>query len=137
MRPYIVQETSGPDGHRAYEPVEVRRVISEETSRQMVEMLHGVVDGNPGHFAQVPGLSVGGKTGTTTFPGRSDTIASFIGFTPIEHPRFVMLVKLDSPKDNELGGVVAAPVFAELAPQVLAYLQSAPSGALVESAPAE
>jgi cell division protein FtsI/penicillin-binding protein 2 len=136
MRPYMVQETNGPDGHRVYEPVEVRRVISEETARQMVEMLSGVVDGNPGHLAQVPGLTIGGKTGTTTFPGRSDTIASFIGFTPVEQPRFVMLVKLDAPKDNELGGVVAAPVFAKLAPQVLAYLQSAP-GALVEGPPPE
>jgi cell division protein FtsI/penicillin-binding protein 2 len=135
MRPYIVEETNGPDGHRVYEPVVVRQVISEETSRQMVEMLEGVVDGNPGHLAQVPGLSIGGKTGTTTFPGRSETIASFIGFAPVEQPRFIMLIKLDAPKDNELGGVVAAPVFAELAPHVLAYLQSAPSGALVEGPP--
>ncbi len=135
MRPYIVEETNGPDGRRVYDPVVVRRVISEETSRQMVEMLNAVVDGNPGHLAQVPGVSVGGKTGTSTFPGSSDTIASFMGFAPVENPRFIMLVKIDTPKDSPLGGVVAAPIFADLTPTILSYLGlQRPDTALVSGA---
>ena len=131
MRPYIVKEVAGPDGDRAYEPVIVRRAVSEETSGALVEMMGAVVDGNPWHLARVPGYRVGGKTGTTTFPNRSDTIASFIGFVPREDPRFTMLVKIDGPKDSTLGGVVAAPIFHDIAPDILTYLGAHPDAALV------
>jgi len=136
MRPYIVKEVTGPDDYRRFEPVVVRRAVSEETSRTLVGMMNAVVDGSPGHLAQVAGVSVGGKTGTTTFHDRTETIASFVGFAPAENPRFIMLVKIDEPKDSPLGGVVAAPIFSDLTPQVLTYLgarQDAP--AHVESNP--
>ncbi len=133
MRPYIVKEVAGPDGGRLFEPVVVRRAVSEETSQTLVEMMRAVVDGVPGHLAQVPGYQVGGKTGTTTFVDRSDTIASFVGFAPAEDPRFTMLIKIDSPKDSPWGGVVAAPIFSNLAPELLTYLGARPDGeALVE-----
>jgi cell division protein FtsI/penicillin-binding protein 2 len=130
MRPYIVKEVTGPD-HRVYEPVVVRRAVSEETSRTLVQMMEAVVDGQPGHLARVPGYHVGGKTGTTTFPDRSDTLASFVGFAPVDDPQFVMLARIDAPKDNSLGGVVAAPIFHDLAPKILAYLGVSPDAALV------
>jgi len=130
MRPYIVKEVTGPD-HRVYEPVVVRRAVSEETSRTLVQMMEAVVDGQPGHLARVPGYHVGGKTGTTTFPDRSDTLASFVGFAPVDDPQFVMLARIDAPKDNSLGGVVAAPIFHDLAPKILAYLGVPPDSALV------
>lgn len=126
MRPYIVKEVSGPDGSRTYEPVVVRRTVSEETSRTLVQMMEAVVDGQAGHQAQVPGYRVGGKTGTTTFPGKIDTIASFIGFAPVGDPKFVMLVRIDSPRDS-LGGVIAAPVFRDMAPKILSYLGVQPN----------
>ncbi len=136
MQPCIVKEVEGPDGHRVLEPVAVRRVISEETSRTLIQMMNAVVDGMPGHLAQVPGVAVGGKTGTTTFPDRSETIASFVGFAPVADPQFIMLVKIDAPKDSPLGGVVAAPIFADLAPQILAYLDAGVDDvALVEGNP--
>jgi cell division protein FtsI/penicillin-binding protein 2 len=133
MRPYVVKEVAGPEGRRVYEPVVVQRAVSEETSRTLVEMMHAVVDGMPSHLARVPGYSVGGKTGTTTFPDRADTIASFVGFAPVEDPRFVMLITIDSPKDSSLGGVVAAPIFSDLAPSMLTYLGVRPDAALVAS----
>lgn len=126
MQPYIVKEVDGPDGPRTFEPVVVRQVISEATSRTMVQMMNAVVDGMPTHGAQVPGLSVGGKTGTTTFQDSADTIASFVGFAPVEDPKFVMLIKIDAPKTSPLGGVVAAPIFHDLAPLVMSYLSSQP-----------
>ena len=135
MRPYIVKEVAGPNGHRVFEPVVVRRAVSEETSRTLVQMMEAVVDGMPGHLAQVPGYRVGGKTGTTTFPDRAETIASFAGFAPAEDPRFVMLIKIDAPQDSSLGGVVAAPIFAGLAPQILSYLGVHPSVGFVEGNP--
>ena len=132
MRPYIVKEVTGPDEHRTFEPVVARRVVSEETSRTLVQMMNAVVDGVPYHLAHVPGYRVGGKTGTTTFEDRPYSIASFIGFAPLDDPKFIMLVKIDEPKDDPLGGRVAAPVFGDLAPQVLTYLGVRPDVALVE-----
>ena len=97
MRPYIVGEAIGPDGQRRLEPVVVRRVVSEETARTLVQMMQSVVDGRSGHPAQVTGYRVGGKTGTTTFADKPGTIATFVGFVPLEKPRFIMLVKIDEP----------------------------------------
>jgi cell division protein FtsI/penicillin-binding protein 2 len=81
----------------------------------------------------VNGYSVGGKTGTSTFTDRSTTIASFVGFAPVHDPRFIMLVKIDEPKDDRLGGVVAAPIFRDLTPKILTYLGVAPDAALVNN----
>jgi cell division protein FtsI/penicillin-binding protein 2 len=131
MRPYIVKEVAGPEGRRIFEPVVVRRAVSEETSRTLVQMMNAVVDGMSGHQGQVPGYRVGGKTGTTTFPNSGDVIASFVGFAPLEDPRFIMLVKIDSPKDSPWGSVVAAPIFAGLAPLILSYLDVQPDAPYV------
>jgi cell division protein FtsI/penicillin-binding protein 2 len=131
MRPYIVQEIDGPTSRRIFDPVVVRQVITPQTSATMVQMLNAVVDGVPGHGAQVKGYHVGGKTGTTlvsipTGYALDSTLASFVGFAPVEDPAFIMLVKIDQPKDDPLGGVVAAPVFGKLAPKILAYLNVKP-----------
>jgi cell division protein FtsI/penicillin-binding protein 2 len=134
MRPYIVKEVSGPDGHRLFQPVAVRRTVSEGTSRTLSEMMGAVVDGSPGHGAQTAGYTTGGKTGTTTFPDRAETIASFVGFSPREDPAIIMLVKIDAPKDDTLGGAVAAPIYAGLAPQILSYLGVHQDEALVQGA---
>ena len=133
MRPYIVQEVAGPEDRRLFEPVVVRRVVSEETSRMLVQMMNAVVDGRDAHPAQVPGYRVGGKTGTSTFVDQPGVIASFIGFVPVEDPQFIMLVKIDEPQDARLGSIVAAPIFSELALPLLAYLGVPPDDvALVE-----
>ncbi len=139
MRPYIVQEVDSPGNRRIYEPVIVRRVISEASSRTMVKMLNDVVDGVQYHRAQVKGYHVGGKTGTTlvsipTGYALDSTLATFVGFAPVEDPAFVMLVKLDQPKEP-LGGIVAAPVFGKLAPSILAYLNVPPSGIAARTSP--
>ena len=144
MRPYLVKETDGPAGRRTFDPVVARRVISPASSETMVKMLNFVVDGNPVHGAHVKGYHVGGKTGTTlvsipTGYALDSTIATFVGFAPLEHPAFIMLVKIDQPKDDPLGGIVAAPVFGKLAPRILSYLNvppdNGPSGPLVRTAP--
>ena len=132
MRPYIVQEVSNGAARRLYEPVAVRHAISEESSRTMVKMLHDVVDGVQFHRAQVKRYHVGGKTGTTlvsipTGYALDSTLATFVGFAPVEDPAIIMLVKIDTPQDDPLGGVVAAPVFGKLAPPILSYLNVRPA----------
>ena len=133
MRPYIVQRMDTPQGPREFEPVVVRQVVKEETANTVADMMNQVVEGVPGHLAAIKGYHVGGKTGTTTGATLADgtvldgNIASFIGFAPLDDPKFIMLVKLDF-KEDKLGGTVSAPVFAALAPSILAYLGVRPEG---------
>jgi cell division protein FtsI/penicillin-binding protein 2 len=112
--------------------VQKRRVLRESTARQVREMLNEVVTPEgTGKRAQIPGLSVCGKTGTAqkaTGRGgysRDEFVTSFLGFLPREYPRFVMLVTLDAPQvepDHYFGGVVAAPIFADLSSRLADYL---------------
>src|SRR4029077_17205095 len=110
-----------------------RHPISPEASATMKKMLNDVVDGVPFHGAAVKGYSVGGKTGTTlvSIPTGYDlnsTIASFVGFAPAQDPAFIMLVKIDQPKDDPLGGIVAAALSGRLAPKTLSYHNTKPTG---------
>jgi cell division protein FtsI/penicillin-binding protein 2 len=132
MRPYIVKEISGPGKHYVAQPEPIRRVISEETSLIMRELMNEVVDGMPSHLAKTPGYRVGGKTGTTlvSIPGGYDlnsTLASFVGYVPAQDPVLGVLIKIDQPKDDPLGGKVAAPVFPKLATPILNYMDVRPS----------
>ena len=132
MRPYIIEEVSTGEDRRIYEPVVVRRTISPDASATLKEMMHQVVDGVEWHGAKLKGYSAGGKTGTTlvsipTGYALDSTIASFVGFAPVDDPEIIMLIKIDEPKDDPLGGIVAAPVFAKLAPKILSYLNVQPN----------
>jgi cell division protein FtsI/penicillin-binding protein 2 len=133
MRPYIVESMDTPEGPRTFSPVVVRQAIGEQTAAAVADMMNQVVEGIPGHLAAVPGYHVAGKTGTTTEATLADgavkggNVASFIGFAPANDPRIIVLVKLDF-KEDRLGGQVAAPVFANLAPSILAYLGVQPEG---------
>lgn len=138
MRPYIVQDVVDAGGSHETQPEVVRRVISESTARTLTAMLNDVVEGVPSHGARVQGYHVAGKTGTSfiSVPGGyapDRVITSFVGFAPVSDPRMIVLVKIDEPQGERLGGTVAAPVFAELAPKILGYLGVSPDApALVQ-----
>lgn len=133
MRPYIVEEMDTPEGPRAFSPVVVRQVVKEQTANTVADMMNQVVEGVPGHLAAIKGYHVAGKTGTTTGATLADgavhdgNVASFIGFAPVNDPKMIMLVKLDF-REDKLGGQVAAPVFSDIAPSILAYLGVRPDG---------
>jgi len=85
-------------------------------------MLQAVVDSGTATAARIEGVSIGGKTGTarkidprTGQYSHRDHIASFVGYFPVEAPRFVVLVVIDNPRSGVYGGVVAAPVFRKIA----------------------
>lgn len=122
MRPYIVRRVVAPDGSvlRENKPEVVGQPISPQTAALVTSMLQGVVDGGTGTQARIDGISVAGKTGTAqkVEHGRyssRDRMSSFIGFVPAEAPRFVILVVIDSPRTATYGGIVAAPVFRQIA----------------------
>ncbi|NDD63267.1 MAG: penicillin-binding protein 2, partial [Acidobacteria bacterium] len=94
------------------------RIIREETSRQMRQLMERVVTHGTGQQAvRIEGFTVAGKTGTPQKPGRSGYrdgryMPSFLGFAPATEPRFAIVVMIDEPSDGSYyGGVVAAPVF--------------------------
>jgi len=131
MKPYIVKELRNKDGEvvKTFQPQVIRQVISEETSKIERELLENVVTHGSGRNAYIEGYSVGGKTGTAQKPApgggysSSDYIASFLGFAPVDDPRLVCLVVVDSPKSYPYyGGTVAAPAFRAVVGDSLRYL---------------
>lgn len=140
MRPYLVRRVTAPDGKILFEqhPRVVGRPIRTETASEMKHLLARVTEeGGTGRRARVEGYSVAGKTGTAqkAIPGGySDTlnIASFTGFIPVDDPQLAIIVVLDEPKGLfHTGGVVAGPVFREIAAQVVRYLDVPPSTTVV------
>ena len=136
MRPYLVRRVVGPKGEILLEnqPHVVRRVISEKTSRLLGSMLKEVThEGGTGTMAKLEGFEVAGKTGTAqkadlVHGGYSagKRIASFVGFVPADAPKLVALVLVDEPEANVYGGIVAAPVFRNIARGALHHLGVAP-----------
>jgi cell division protein FtsI (penicillin-binding protein 3) len=114
----------------AFHPAVGRRVVSTMTAARMKQMMEGVVLRGTGVRAILDGYSSAGKTGTaqkadpaTGRYSKSQYIASFTGFAPVNNPAVSVLVVLDSPATgSHEGGGAAAPVFSRVAQQVLEYL---------------
>ena len=101
-----------------------RRVISQETSDIVREILEGVVYEGTGRRTYIPGYRVGGKTATSEkLPRRSGKyIASFLSFAPAENPQVIALVLIDEPQGAYYGGQVAGPIMQEILGNALPYL---------------
>ncbi|OKO94007.1 Cell division protein FtsI [Peptidoglycan synthetase] [Geobacillus proteiniphilus] len=121
--PYIAKQWVDPETGeivRRNTPKAKRRVISEETSKQVRYALESVVAQGTGKKAYVEGYRVGGKTGTAQKAqgGRylqNNHIVSFIGFAPADDPKLVVYVAVDNPKGTvQFGGTVAAPIVGKI-----------------------
>ena len=130
MEPHIIKALI-KDGQvvEQLQPKKIRRVISEQTSLQMIEILRSVVKNGTGKKAALKGFDIAGKTGTaqkynmeTQSYSNTEFISSFIGFAPADSPRLVTLVMIDNPKGLHWGSVVAAPVFRKITKRALRYL---------------
>jgi cell division protein FtsI/penicillin-binding protein 2 len=134
FRPYVIDEIIYPDGTRERtKPQEIAHPIDSRSSRLISGMLTSVVENGHGKRAGVPGYWVAGKTGTAQVarkdgPGYEidKTVGSFAGFAPATDPRFVMLVKIDNPRDVQWAESSAAPLFGQMAKFLLTYLQIPP-----------
>jgi membrane peptidoglycan carboxypeptidase len=94
--------------------------VSEQTAAQVRDMMEQVVISGTGKEAAIDGYTVAGKTGTARKPLEGARgykagayVSSFAGFVPAENPSLSAIVMLDEPTPI-YGGLVAAPVFAEL-----------------------
>jgi cell division protein FtsI/penicillin-binding protein 2 len=130
MKPYIVKEIVKPDGTKIKtESKIIGRAVSEKAAAILSGMMVNVVENGHGKKAGVKGYYVAGKTGTAQVPAKSGGyqagahIGSFAGFAPADDPKFVMLVRIDQPRDVEWAESSAAPLFGELAEYMLNYWQ--------------
>ena len=112
-------------------PDGAHRVITEMTSAKMRMMMQGIVMEGTGSQAKLNGYSSAGKTGTaqkidvaTHTYSHTKLVASFAGFAPVSNPAISVTVVIDTPTvgASKYGGAVSAPVFADVAQQVLEYL---------------
>lgn len=127
---YMVKPTLIKAERSAHEKI---RVLSEETSRNMRELLRLTVTDGTGKSADVPGYLVGGKTGTAEKAGihgydRKKLISSFVGVFPSNAPRYAIFVAVDEPKGNKAsygyatGGWVGAPTVARIIRSMVSIL---------------
>ena len=146
MMPQIVDAVLDAEGKPVvnFPPRVVRQVVTDDATLKVKSALKDVVSKRgTAQLAMVPGFTVGGKTGTAEKANPqggyySDRyVTSFIGFMPVENPRFVCLVMLDDPKassENLYGGTLAAPVFARVGERAARYLNMQPDPTLIEPA---
>jgi cell division protein FtsI (penicillin-binding protein 3) len=127
VAPHLIREIRTASGTTAYRPEpEQHRVISKETALALRGMLEGVTLNGTAKKAQLDGYTAAGKTGTaqkidprTKKYSKTKYVASFVGFAPVNNPAVVIIVVIDEPAGAYHGGDVAAPVFRQIAEQIL------------------
>ena len=137
IKPRIVSRIIDDNGEviKEFQPIRIRRVISEDTSVQLRSVMKAVIETGTGQRAKLKRFDAGGKTGTAQKIDSSgrysqrDYVASFIGFAPAQNPVITVCVMIDTPRNGYYGGTVAAPVFKDICDSTLRYLRIGQEGA--------
>lgn len=134
MKPYLVEKIVKADGsEEVFKPESAGQVIKPQTATTLSAMLASVVKYGHAKKASVDGYYIAGKTGTAQVAGKyggyeeGRTIHTFVGYAPVDKPRFVMLTKVDFPKNALWAESSAVPLFGEIAQYLLNYLKVPPS----------
>ena len=134
VKPHLLRELRAPDGSVLFQAKpETRPALKPETTEALRGMFEGVTLHGTAKKAQLDGYSAAGKTGTaqkvdprTHAYSATRFIGSFVGFAPVKNPAVVIIVVIDEPLGSYHGGDVAAPVFREIAEQILPELGVTP-----------
>lgn len=137
VKPYVVSKIIHPDGSvEEVGKIIAESVISPKTASEVSAMLVNVVEKGHGKKAAVPGYWIAGKTGTAQVPRKdgkgyeeNNNIGSFLGYGPVEDPRFVMLVRVNHPRSVKFAESTAAPAFGEIATFLMQHFKIAPTRA--------
>ncbi len=130
MRPTIVDQIEHADGSiDKRQPTIVGQVIKPETAATITAMLVHSAQNGFAKAGKVNGHRIAGKTGTSQIAGpggkyesgTGSTVATYAGYAPVDHPKFVILVKLDRPKKDDFGSKSAAPLFKDIAQFLFDY----------------
>lgn len=132
MKPYIVHKIVSDNKTTEIKPKVERKILSQSTSDIIRKMLVSTVENAEAKWDRPKGFSVGGKTGTAQVPIKgfydaSKTIASFIGFAPASDPKFLTFVVLYEPQTSIWGSETAAPLFFEIAKDLIVYYNISPT----------
>ena len=117
-KPWVLRKITTTNGEvlEEYEPELIRKVaVHPETLAFVRQAMLGVVDGGTGAKARVPGILIGGKTGTAQVVKKGETKgqaalkdhAWFAGFAPVDNPKLAIVVLVEN---GGFGGQVAAPI---------------------------
>jgi cell division protein FtsI/penicillin-binding protein 2 len=127
MKPYLVEKIVN-DEKVIYQgkPQEIRRVVSQKTAETMTDMFQLVVEKGTGVQAKIDGVNIAGKTGTASKViegkySKKNYAASFVGYVPAKHPKFVIMILMDSPKKSFYGGEASAPVFKRIVSRIMSF----------------
>jgi cell division protein FtsI/penicillin-binding protein 2 len=138
MEPHVVAKVETAEGNTIpIPPKQLGQPISSKTAKVMTEMMVKAVQDGESKWAAPKGYRIAGKTGTAQIPveGHYDankTIASFVGFAPADDPKFLMLVVVDRPTTSIYGSETAAPIFFNVAKNILAYYGIPPTEPITE-----
>ena len=110
MKAQLVDKIVSPDGRvrDTLQPVEVNQVMKPDTADKVTAMMESVVKQGTGTAAQIPGITVAGKTGTAEVANGTANQAWFIAFAPVPNPKVAIAVTVERTQGE--GGTVAAPI---------------------------
>lgn len=129
IKPHIVKKILNGDGsvYRDEQVFAGEKILSNDAAQGMALLFEKDVSEGGGSKAAVAGYHFGGKTGTaeklspTGGYASGHYISSFVGFGPVENPKYIVLVVIDDPQGVYYGGQISAPVFADIMSQVMRY----------------
>jgi peptidoglycan glycosyltransferase len=119
MRPYVVERVVAPDGSTVVrtKPDALGRAVSARHAAEVGQMMQAVVEGGTGTAAQIPGVSVAGKTGTAETGENHVNTTWFIAYAPADKPRVAVAVVVE--RQHATGGEVAAPIAKQIMEAVI------------------
>ncbi|HEY7630202.1 MAG TPA: penicillin-binding protein 2 [Thermoleophilaceae bacterium] len=119
MKPRLVDRIETPEGRvvDTRGPAEIDQVMKESTAQQVTAMMEQVVKAGTATSAQIPGITVAGKTGTAEVANGTANQAWFIAFAPVPNPRVAIAVTVERTQGE--GGTVAAPIAKQVIEQML------------------
>ena len=133
IEPHVVKKMISEEGEiREVKSEKKRQILSEKTSKSIRKMLKETVQHGEAKWDVPEGYEIGGKTGTAQIAvegayDASQTNASFIGFAPVNHPKFVMLVTLHQPQASPWASETAAPLFFDIAKDLIVEYNISPN----------
>jgi len=140
MAPHVMHSYVQDGRQYEFKSIVLGSPVSAETARTVTEMLAQSLEQEASN-ALVPGYRVAGKTGTGEIAKGAEgystnlTNASFVGWGPVDDPRFIVYVWLQEPTSSPWGSVVAAPVFSEVVQKLVVYLNLPPDDIRLQLSP--
>ncbi len=135
IKPHLIAEKIFPDKHKEItDNRPIGEVMTKEATVKETKMMVSQVENGHGKSARVSGYKIAGKTGTAQVPKKDGggydpkkNIGSFIGFGPADSPRFVVLVKIDTPKGIPWAETSAAPPVGKMLDFLFKYYHIPPT----------